>query len=104
MIRSSCWPLDIGDRPLGEPHPHAGFETVTLILDGVIYDRREAGVEARIYSDASGSLRSTTRNHVPVTMTEITMDPHTSIDQELPTSYNGFAYLIVARSKSAVRC
>jgi quercetin 2,3-dioxygenase len=149
--------LEIGDRTVGEPHPHAGFETVTLILDGAIYDRdeggvikagevqwmtagrgiihgenvmtkgkvrllqlwltlpkdqrwttpgfqtiqadavpvrREAGVEVRIYSGASGSLRSTTRNHVPVTMTEITMDPHTSIDQELPTSYNGFAYLI----------
>jgi len=149
--------LEIGDRTVGEPHPHAGFETVTLILDGAIYDRdeggvikagevqwmtagrgiihgenvmtkgkvrllqlwltlpkdqrwttpgfqtiladavpvrREAGVEVRIYSGASGSLRSTTRNHVPVIMTEITMDPHTSIDQELPTSYNGFAYLI----------
>ena len=149
--------LDIGDRTVGEPHPHAGFETVTLILDGAIHDRdeggvikagevqwmtagrgiihgenvmtkgkvrllqlwltlpkdqrwttpgfqtiqadavpvrREAGVEVRIYSGASGSLRSTTGNHVPVTMTEIKMDPHTSIDQELPTSYNGFAYLI----------
>jgi quercetin 2,3-dioxygenase len=56
--------------------------------------RREAGAEVRIYSGASGSLRSTTRNHVPVTMTEITMAPHASIDQELPKSYNGFAYLI----------
>src|SRR5258708_23184654 len=36
--------LNIGDRPLGEPHPHAGFETVTLILDGAIYDRDEGGV------------------------------------------------------------
>jgi len=149
--------LEIGDRTVGEPHPHAGFETVTLILDGAIYDRdeggvikagevqwmtagrgiihgenvmtkgtvrmlqlwltlpkdqrwtppgfqtiqadavpvrREAGVEVRIYSGASGSLRSNTRNHVPVTMSEIKMDPHTSIDQELPTSYNAFAYLI----------
>ncbi|HKB99860.1 MAG TPA: pirin-like C-terminal cupin domain-containing protein [Terriglobales bacterium] len=149
--------LEIGDRTVGEPHPHAGFETVTLILDGAIYDRdeggvikageaqwmtagrgiihgenvmtkgkvrllqlwltlpkhqrwttpgfqtihadavpvrREAGVEVRIYSGASGSLHSTTRNHVPVTMTEITMDPQRSVDQELPTSYNGFAYLI----------
>ena len=25
--------LDIGNRPVGGPHPHAGFETVTLILD-----------------------------------------------------------------------
>src|SRR6201981_512333 len=35
--------LDIGDRPVGGPHPHAGFETVTLILDGAIYDRDEGG-------------------------------------------------------------
>ena len=35
--------LDIGDRPVGGPHPHAGFETVTLILEGAIYDRDEGG-------------------------------------------------------------
>ena len=35
--------LDIGNRPVGGPHPHAGFETVTLILDGAIYDRDEGG-------------------------------------------------------------
>jgi redox-sensitive bicupin YhaK (pirin superfamily) len=149
--------LDIGDRALGEPHPHAGFETVTLILDGSIYDRdeggvisagevqwmtagrgiihgenmatkgkvrvlqlwltlpkdqrwttpgfqtihtdavpvrREAGVVVRIYSGESGDLRSTTRNHVPVTMAEITMAPHTSLDQDIPASYNGFAFAI----------
>ena len=38
--------LDIGDRSLGGPHPHAGFETVTLVLDGAIYDRDEGGVIA----------------------------------------------------------
>ena len=149
--------LDIGDRPVGGPHPHAGFETVTLILDGAIYDRdeggalkagevqwmtagrgiihgenvmtkgkvrllqlwltlpkeerwtkpgfqtiqddavpfrREAGVEVRIYSGASGNLRSTTRNHVPVTFAEITMDPHSSLDQDIPAAYNGFAFMI----------
>lgn len=149
--------LDIGDRPVGGPHPHAGFETVTLVLDGAIYDRdeggviragevqwmtagrgiihgenvatkgkvrllqlwltlpkdrrwtapafqdihtdaipvrREPGVEVRIYSGASGNLQSTTRNHVPVTMTEIAMDPHMSVDQDIPTSYNGFVYVI----------
>jgi len=149
--------LDIGDRPLGEPHPHAGFETVTLILDGAIYDRdeggvinagevqwmtagrgiihgehmatkgkvrllqlwltlpkeqrwaepgfqsinsdavpvrHEPGVEVRIYSGTSGGLRSSTTNHVPVTMVEITMDPGTSFEQEIPTSYNGFAFVI----------
>ena len=147
--------LDIDDRPLGEPHPHAGFETVTLILDGAIYDRdeggvinagevqwmtagrgiihgeamgakgkvrllqlwltlpknerwttpgfqtihadavpvrREPGAEVRLYSGASGDLRSATRNHVPVTLAEITLDPHASVDQEIPASYNGFVF------------
>jgi quercetin 2,3-dioxygenase len=36
--------FDIGDRTMGEPHPHAGFETVTLLLDGAIYDRDEGGM------------------------------------------------------------
>src|SRR6201997_5843475 len=36
--------LDLGDRALGGPHPHAGFETVTLLLQGSIYDRDEGGV------------------------------------------------------------
>ena len=36
--------LDIGDRPVGGPHPHAGFETVTLLLEGSLYDRDEGGL------------------------------------------------------------
>lgn len=36
--------LDIGESSVGGPHPHAGFETVTLVLDGAIYDRDEGGV------------------------------------------------------------
>jgi redox-sensitive bicupin YhaK (pirin superfamily) len=149
--------LDISDRQLGGAHPHAGFETVTLVLNGAIYDRdeggainagevqwmtagrgiihsenvmakgkvrvlqlwltlpkdrrwttpgfqtihtdavpvrREPGVEVRIYSGESGGIRSTTQNQVPVTMAEITMAPNASVDQEIPTSYNGFALLI----------
>jgi redox-sensitive bicupin YhaK (pirin superfamily) len=149
--------LDIGDRPVGGAHPHAGFETVTLLLQGSIYDRdeggvieagevqwmtagrgiihgenvgangkvrllqlwltlpkadrwtepgfqtihtdavpvrRENGAEVRIYSGGSGSLRSTTRNHVPVTITEITLEPHASIDQEIPSSDNGFVFTL----------
>jgi redox-sensitive bicupin YhaK (pirin superfamily) len=149
--------LEIGDRTVGEAHPHAGFETVTLLLDGAIYDRdeggaikagevqwmtagrgiihgenvatkgkvrllqlwltlpkderwttpgfqtvhadavpvrREPGVEVRIYSGESGRLRSRTRNQVPVTIAEITMDRHASLDQQIPTSYNGFVFVI----------
>lgn len=149
--------LDIGDRNVGEAHPHAGFETVTLILDGAIYDRdeggvikagevqwmtagrgiihgentatmgrvrllqlwltlpkdqrwttpgfqvidsgvipvrREPGVEVRVYSGRSGSARSATRNHVPVTLAEIAMDVGASVDQDVPISYNGFVFVI----------
>src|SRR5262245_9126792 len=35
--------LDIGERNVGGAHPHAGFETVTLLLEGEIYDRDEGG-------------------------------------------------------------
>jgi redox-sensitive bicupin YhaK (pirin superfamily) len=149
--------LDIGERTVGGPHPHAGFETVTLILDGAIYDRdeggvvgagevqwmtagrgiihgenvatkghvrllqlwltlpkdrrwttpafqdihtdavpirREPGVEVRVYSGASGTYQSTTRNHVPVTMMEAVMKAHTSVDQDIPVSFSGFVYVI----------
>ena len=149
--------LDIGNRPIGGPHPHAGFETVTLILDGAIYDRdeggalnagevqwmtagsgvihnedvktkgkmrllqlwltlpkkerwtepgfqvvhsdsipvrHESGAEIRVYSGSSGSLRSGTRNYVPVTMVEINLERGASAEQEVPVSYNGFAFVI----------
>jgi redox-sensitive bicupin YhaK (pirin superfamily) len=149
--------LDIGERSVGGPHPHAGFETVTLLLEGAIYDRdeggvinrgevqwmtagrgiihgenvaargkvrllqlwltlpraerwttpgfqdihtesvpvrREPGVTVRVYSGASGDHHSPTRNHVPVTLAEITLDPGASFDQDLPRSYNGFVYVI----------
>jgi redox-sensitive bicupin YhaK (pirin superfamily) len=149
--------LDIGDRPVGGPHPHAGFETVTLILDGAIFDRdeggalnagevqwmtagsgiihsedvrtkgkvrllqlwltlpknkrwtapgfqainvnavpvrHELGAEIQVYSGSSGGFHSGTRNHVPVTMVEINLEPHASAEQAIPTSYNGFAFVI----------
>jgi redox-sensitive bicupin YhaK (pirin superfamily) len=54
--------LDIGDRPVGSPHPHAGFETVTLILDGAIYDRDEGGTlnagEVQWMTAGSGVIHS----------------------------------------------
>jgi quercetin 2,3-dioxygenase len=54
--------LDIGDRPVGGPHPHAGFETVTLILDGAIFDREEGGTlnagEVQWMTAGSGIIHS----------------------------------------------
>ncbi len=54
--------LDIGDRPVGGPHPHAGFETVTLILEGAIFDRDEGGTlnagEVQWMTAGSGVIHS----------------------------------------------
>ena len=36
--------LDMGERQVGGAHPHAGFETVTLVLDGTIHDPDEGGL------------------------------------------------------------
>ena len=149
--------LDMAERQVGGAHPHAGFETVTLLLDGTIHDpdeggliragevqwmtagsgiihgenaralgkvrllqlwltlpkadrwtapgfqdlhldrvpvRRELGVDARVYSGASGGLQAPTRNHVPITIVEMTMKPLASIEQDVPVSYNGFVFVV----------
>jgi redox-sensitive bicupin YhaK (pirin superfamily) len=146
-----------GDRPAGGPHPHAGFETVTLVLEGnlryhdrtgeghleagdvqwmtagrgVIHSetmdravdlrilqlwltlpkgdrwippasqdirgrsvpvRREPGAELKLYSGSSGALTSSTRNHVPVTLADIRLEPNASIGQDLDLADNGMVY------------
>ncbi|NPD24395.1 pirin family protein [Corallococcus exiguus] len=146
----------IDGKPIGGPHPHAGFETVTLVVkggmthdsgslgegdvqwmtagSGVIHGeglegdlgqarilqlwltlpkaqrwvpagyqdlpyaelpvRREPGVEVRLYSGTSGTVRSATKNYVPVTLAEFQLEPGASIAQDLPASYNGFFYVL----------
>ena len=149
--------LDIPTRrQIGGAHPHAGIETVTLVVEGTLHDRDEGalgagdliwmtagrgiihseaveaigrsrvfqlwialpardrdaaprfeivrradtlvvrapGVEARLYSGASGALRSPTRNHVPVTLLDVALAPGASFRQELPGAYNGFVYVV----------
>jgi redox-sensitive bicupin YhaK (pirin superfamily) len=143
-------------RQIGGAHPHAGLETVTLVLEGTLSDRDEGdlqagdaiwmtagrgiihneaveasgrsrilqlwialpardrglaprfeiirrdaapvvrapGVEARLYSGTSGTLRSPTRNRVPVTLIDLTLAPDATFHQALPTSYNGFFYVV----------
>jgi redox-sensitive bicupin YhaK (pirin superfamily) len=56
--------------------------------------RREPGVEARVYSGSSGSVRATTHNYVPVTLIDLRLHPHARFEQELPDSYNGFIYVL----------
>jgi redox-sensitive bicupin YhaK (pirin superfamily) len=48
----------------------------------------------RLYSGTSGGYRSPTRNHVAVTLADITIGPGGSFEQDLPSSYNGFAYVL----------
>ena len=43
--------FDIGDRTVGEPHPHAGFETVTLLLDGAINALGKVGLMLNVHKD-----------------------------------------------------
>jgi redox-sensitive bicupin YhaK (pirin superfamily) len=140
----------------GGAHPHAGFETVTLVLEGSFLDnvegslhagdvqwmtagsgvihnedvlplgrsrilqlwltlphenrwstpcfetvarddapvRRENGVEIRVYSGSSGDAHASTKNYVPVTLADISLDAHASVEQDLPASYNGFVYVL----------
>ena len=56
--------------------------------------RRDPGVEARVYSGASGPARATTHNYVPVTMVDVRLDADAVFEQELPASYNGFVYVL----------
>jgi redox-sensitive bicupin YhaK (pirin superfamily) len=56
--------------------------------------RREAGVEARVYSGSSGSAHAITHNYVPVTLIDIRLQPGARFEQELPDSYNGFFYVL----------
>ena len=51
--------LDIGGRATGEPHPHAGFETVTLLLDDAIADRDEGRRHRNPPITPSAAFRST---------------------------------------------
>lgn len=61
--------------------------------------RQEPGAVVRLYSGQSGKLRSPTRNHVPVTVATIQLEPGASIDQEAPLSHNGFFYPLAGRAR-----
>lgn len=56
--------------------------------------RNEEGATVRIFSGSSKGVTSATKNHVPVTMVEITVETGASVNQDLPGSFNGFLYII----------
>jgi len=148
--------LDKTDHiPVGGPHPHAGFETVSLILKGEIgegdhamgpgdfeimtagsgivhteiiskptnmrllqlwlnlprKDRKalprvqrltaehvpsasQNGVYFRVYSGTFAGISSPIKNHTPLTIAEIKMEPHASFSGTLPADFSAFLYVI----------
>ncbi len=143
------------NEPVGGPHPHAGFETVTLMLEGELGDdvRRmkagdlqmmtagsgiihtetidkkarmrllqlwlnlpkkdrwitprvqdipldhvpkmsSGGVELKLYSGCLAGISSPVKNHVPVIIADIQMQPDISYVLNLPASYATFLYVL----------
>jgi redox-sensitive bicupin YhaK (pirin superfamily) len=77
--------------PHGRRWTAPGFQDVRLDSLPI---RREPGVAVRLYSGRSGALVSPTQNHVPVTLADFLLEAGSSVDQELPASYNGLLYLL----------
>jgi redox-sensitive bicupin YhaK (pirin superfamily) len=56
--------------------------------------RQTEGAQIRVFSGSSGEVSAPTKNQVPVTMVEITLEPGATVSQDLPGSYNGFVYVL----------
>lgn len=143
------------NEPVGGPHPHAGFETVTLMLEGELGDEvhkmkagdlqmmtagggiihtetiekkarmrllqlwlnlpkkdrwttprvqdisldhvpksSSEGVELKLYSGSLAGISSQVKNHVPVIIADIHMQPSASYTLNLPASYSTFLYVL----------
>ncbi len=143
------------DTPVGGPHPHAGFETVTLVLDGEIGEGEHAlrsgdlemmtagsgivhtetiskparmhilqlwlnlpkhqrktqprvqrlnaenvpsrigdGIELNVYSGIFAGLASPLKNHTPLIIGKLKMDPFASLDAHLPGHFSAFVYML----------
>lgn len=59
--------------------------------------REAQGVLIRVFSGSSGGVSASTRNHVPVTMIEMLVQPGATAVQDLPGTYNGFIYVLEGR-------
>jgi quercetin 2,3-dioxygenase len=70
--------------------------------------RRAPGVEARVFSGSSGPVAAVTKNHVPVTMVDVRLEPHARFEQELPAGFNAFVVALegsgtVGASEAAIQ-
>ena len=77
--------------PASERWSEPRIETTPLDAAPV---RREPGVEARVYSGASGPVRAPRVGHVPITLVDVRLEPGATLAQDLPSSYNGFVYVL----------
>jgi quercetin 2,3-dioxygenase len=141
------------DEPVGGPHPHAGYETVSLLLDGEIGDEAHKmkagdlqlmtagggiihtetisgkirmrllqlwltlpkkdrwttprvqdisqdhvpsisldGVEIKLYSGSLTGISSPVKNHTPLIIADIRMQPAASVVLNIPASWSTFLY------------
>jgi len=54
--------------------------------------RREPGIEARVYSGASGLVQAPSHIVLPLTLVDIRLAPNAVFEQAVPSPYNGFLY------------
>ena len=65
--------------------------------------RQESGVLARVYSGRSGQVGTLAHTYLPLTMIDIRMDARSSFQQELPSSFNGFVYVLEGEVKAGTK-
>jgi redox-sensitive bicupin YhaK (pirin superfamily) len=56
--------------------------------------RKEEGASIVIFSGSSDGVQANTKNVVPITMVEMTLEPGIKVKQDLPGSYNGFFFVL----------
>lgn len=56
--------------------------------------RQVDGGIVRVFSGSSAEVQAQTMNHVPVTYVEMILDQGASITQDIPSSYNGFLFIL----------
>jgi quercetin 2,3-dioxygenase len=61
--------------------------------------RQGPGFEARVFSGRSGEVTGPARNHVPVTMVEVTVEAGARFVQALPAGDNGFVYALAGEGR-----
>ncbi|MEJ0081986.1 MAG: pirin-like C-terminal cupin domain-containing protein [Puia sp.] len=73
------------------PVDHTGVQNIST--DHVPKTSSE-GVELKLYSGSLAGISSPVKNHVPVIIADIQMQPDTSYSLNLPASYSTFLYVL----------